>query len=217
MGHETEADRFRKFQLEAAITKGAATPRDTLELALLYIEPLHLEDQAAKILQQLFKDPEYGSMAAIWYSYVALQALMTHESLNKAAHVLRPLRHTNDDRIQAAAAFLLAQIEAELTDWNAESVLQLLESSVARAPTWVFNRQLLALLLRRRMRFEEAANHLKAALQNILPEQFRPHDVIESSFEESITGRASHKIGEVLRSELQDVERSMADNADHPL
>lgn len=187
----------------AALDPATSPPTDLIDLALLYLEPAHREDDAIELLEiTLSREPNNGD-ATIWLAYALVHVRLDQAAMNRATDLLTPLL---DDRTHAAAAHLLL---AEVRDEQGADVAEriaLLERSVALAPDWVNNRQDLAWAYSEADRQADAAAQLNQAITAIRAAD--PSWTIQQrEFEESITGRTAAGTTERLREDLRELAK----------
>jgi tetratricopeptide (TPR) repeat protein len=199
-GHATAAEEAMVRALESRLDPATSSPASLLELALLYQEPCHEEDEAIELLEAILERDSNYSLAKIWLAYLHRHYSLDPASFKKARQLLQSVPDS-DRALRAAALLLLAEIGQGLEDLSAPELISLLQASVALAPTWVANRNLLGWYLAEIGERDEAAAQIRAALGNIIPLD-PAWPLAEREFEVSITGRAAHGIADRLASYL---------------
>lgn len=184
-GHASPADRAHVQALERQAGSGGLTEDEELELALLYVEPLHEEDKAIARLEDLVSKGASGWQARIWLAYLYLHHRMDRSSLLAGREILSPLV-TVPGEPAAAALLLLSSISRDLGELDTPGEAALLERSVQQAPTWALNRFLLAGCYRQLGQKEDALRELQQAEANLRTVE-PPHTKLEEEFEVSIT------------------------------
>lgn len=199
-GHATAEEAATVRALESRLDPATSSLGSLLELALLYREPCHEEDKALRLLTGMLERDANDSLAKIWLAYLHRHFSLDPASFRKARRVLESV--PGDDRaLRAAALLLLAEIGQGLEDLSVPEMIKLLQESVALAPDWVANRNLLAWYLAEIGERDAAAVQLRAALGNIVPVD-PAWPLAEREFEVAITGRAADGIADLLRSYL---------------
>jgi hypothetical protein len=171
---------------------------------LLYRCPCHEEDKSIRLLEGILDRDGDFSAARIWLGYLHLHYSLDPASIKKARQLLESV--PDGDRIHRAASLqLLAAVGEDLKDLSTSEIIRLLEASVALAPHWVNNRDLLADYLARIGDTAAAEAQLRAALDNVIAADpgWSP---AEREFEISITGRTADRVAERLTSHLTQLE-----------
>lgn len=200
-GHATSSELQEIQRLEANLDLSLNSVDDLMQLALLYMEPAHREEEAIQLLEAVIsRDPLIGE-ARIWLAYVLLHYKMDSVSLSRAIEVLTPL--LEDPTFDGPASMMVAEVlEEQGADLGDR--IQFLEMSVAKEPSWVNNRQDLAWAYSASGRSEDARRQLELALGSV--RRANPAwGVHRRNFEESITGRTAFGVEERLRSDIQDL------------
>ncbi len=205
LGHAAPGERQRMAELETKLRTRTITSGEHLELALLNLEPGHDGFRAAELLREMLAaEPENGS-ARLWLAYCCIYELMDPEALREAVRLceeLAPGQASAD--VRAAALLLEAAALRQLA--GDRDVLALLRESVRLAPTWIANRQWLAMIYQERGDRAAAEEQLREALEvsraQPAPEPDRYADQL---FEMLITARGSHQIGGRLQEQLQEL------------
>jgi hypothetical protein len=199
-GHATAEQEATVRALESRLDPATSSLASLLELALLYQEPCHEEDKAIELLETILERDSNYSLAKIWLAYLHRHYSLDPASFKKARQLLQSVPDS-DRTLYAAALLLLAEIGQGLEDLSTPELIRLLQASVASAPTWVANRNLLGWYLAEIGERDEAAVQIRAALRNIIPLD-PAWPLAEREFEVSITARAAHGIARLLESYL---------------
>ena len=198
-------------RLESRMELGSSSINDLLELAQLYIEPVHREAEAIAILEAVLKRDPDNSFAKFWLAYCCLHYLMDPAAIRKAKELLESVIQA-DPQHAGAAYMLLAEVLEEEGNLPVDQKIEMLEKSVALEPDWVFNRQSLAWAYRQTGKFSKALEQIEKALSNVT--QPDPSwSITRRNFEESITGRIGHRAAERLTSDLQKLKLNLAEEA----
>jgi tetratricopeptide (TPR) repeat protein len=203
-GHATEAERRRARHLQTLVSDGECSEHDLLELALLYFEPFHQEEQAIQLLEDCLERGGAGWRTRLWLAYLYLHHRMDAISLRQAQTVLSPLID-QEGEAGAGALQLLSQIGRELGDLDTPGEAAMLQESVKRKADWVLNRYLLAACYRQMGRREDALHQLDAAAENC--GNGGPTSIEPSELEIFITGRVAFQVQERLRALRLDIEK----------
>lgn len=195
-GHATEAELERVENLERLLAEHGLGGDDLLELALMYVEPLHEEDSAIRLLKEVAQGNSDDWVARVWLAHLYLHHRMDKDALRAGQQLLSPLTHQQGG--PAAAAFLLlSQIGRDLDELDARGQAALLERSVNQAPDWVLNHYLLADCYRQLGMSDAALRELSVAEANIASDR-KLHSKAEREFEGAITGRTAYRIEDQL-------------------
>ena len=210
-GHESKEEAELIGRLEANLDLNQSPIEDLLELGQLYIEPAHREDEAIRLFEAVLRRDPDNAAARFWLANIYLRYLMDQEALKRAVELLGPV--LEDGSSYTGAAFmLLAEILEEPGDLPLERKIQLLEASAELEPEWVYNRQSLAWAYSEAGRFAEALAQLQRARANVIPPD--PNwTLTRRNFEESVTGRAGHRVVERLDADIEKVSGAMQGEA----
>ncbi|WP_369131329.1 tetratricopeptide repeat protein [Modestobacter roseus] len=173
-----------------------------IDLAQLYLDPLHDEELAGSILTDvLARDPK-NERARFWMTYYKIHGEYTDEAVLEGRELARKLRSAVFP--WNAAALLLVDAEEWLSvDGDPVVRAALLQQSVELAPDWVANRRALSAYLARLGRRREAIEHLEAAIVN-LANASPPLDVVDEYFHVDVTGLVEDRA--TLLEELRDLK-----------
>ena len=200
-GHASIEEQREIESREARLDRASSPANEVLELALMYLEPAHREDEAIELLESIVaREPQHAE-ARLWLAYALLHFLMDRPALARANEVLATLR--NDPVYAGAANMLLAEIGEEQHAELGERI-RFLEASVAAEPTWINNRHDLAMAYAEAGRVEEATAQLRVALENVRSEE-AGWTRARRQYEESFTGRTAFAAAERMRAALRDL------------
>jgi tetratricopeptide (TPR) repeat protein len=206
-GHASDEELDRVSRLEATLDPATSPVDDLLELGLLYLEPLHREDDAIAILEAILgQEPDYAP-AKLWLAHTLLHHVMDDAALARSRELLESMLESGGD-LSAAARMLLAEVLEEQGATRLQDRIALLEESVAQEPRWVYNRQSLAWAYDEAGRQRDAFDQIDDAVRNatgVHPEA----SVALRAFEESITGRGGHRAKERLLEDRDRIEREL--------
>lgn len=206
-GHASEEEIKVVRRLESGMDFNTDPIEDLLELGQLYIEPCHREGEAMQIFEAVLKRDPGNSCAKFWLAHCCLHYLMDPDALRRAAGLLQSVIQA-DPQHAGAAYMLLAEVLEEEGSLPVDTKIQLLESSVACEPGWVYNRESLAWAYMESGRYADALERIHKASSNIM--QPDPGwSIATRNFEESITGRIGHRVTERLTSDLEKIKRHM--------
>lgn len=197
-GHASKKDLQKVRDLERAVARGPRHHDQLIELALYYMEPLHEEDKALQLMEEVVTRVPDCWLARVWAAYLYLHHRMDRISLLRAQDLLRPLTDQKGNA-SAAAWLLLAQIGRELEQLDPAGVAENLERSVEEAPSWVLNHYLLASCYRILGRTSDALRELDLAEDNVHPVDYSVSKA-DLEFDSAITARTSHGILDLLES-----------------
>jgi tetratricopeptide (TPR) repeat protein len=198
-GHPTLSEREHIARLDAKLRDRTIDLDEQLELALLHLEPLHDGLRAVDLLWGILAATPKHPLARIWLVYCWIYEWMADEALRNAVTLCDELLHEDlPASLQAAALLLKASALREL---GGESLAPLRES-VALAPDWISNRQLLARIYEERGDRWLAAEQLRKAIALSLS---RPDtgNYTDELFELLITGRGGELVANGLQEWLQ--------------
>jgi tetratricopeptide (TPR) repeat protein len=168
---------------DAAAVRAAGQRTDAVvELAQLWIEPMHREDDAADLLEVLLRISPGHPRAVLLSGYLALHYWTDSEHLDRAAAQLREVLAARAEI--GAAALLLDEI---LRRDNSTPDLDLLHRSVSAEPSWSLNHVRLARAYTAVGRPAAALAEWDIAIANIL-EPDTPLDPLTESFHTLFTG-----------------------------
>jgi tetratricopeptide (TPR) repeat protein len=184
-GHTTPEVREAIIKLEDRV-RSTVDMGDLLDLAQLYFEPAHRDDQAAAICELVLALDPGNSRAQVGVAYAAIHNEMTEAALRQAVDLLEEA--CDDPNAAGVANMLLAEALEDLGELTAERKTRLLELSVAAEPGWVANRRRLARTYAQLGRCEEAKQEMSMALRNLVPEDAYLSP-LEESFHTCFTGR----------------------------
>lgn len=200
-GHETPEQRREIDERAAAVDPRTSPVEELVDLALLYLEPAHREDEAIDLLEAAVDRDPLHQAARIWLAHTLLHVRMDAVAVERAREVLTPLLTV--PTAAGAANLLLAEIREE-QGADLDERIALLESSVAREPDWVSNRHDLAWAYSDAGRHADAAEQLERALRSVVPVD-PAWDAARRSYEESITGRSADGTEARLRADLAEL------------
>ncbi|MCI0337070.1 MAG: hypothetical protein L0226_05810 [Acidobacteria bacterium] len=206
-GHASKDEMKIVEQLESAIDLKTSPIDDLLELGQLYIEPCHREAEAILIFETILMRNPHNNAAKFWLAYCCLHYLMDPKALQRAVSLLETNINANDDYAGASYA-MLAEIFEEQNSSSHEKKIQMLEASVIKEPSWVYNRQSLAWAYIEVGRFADAFEQIQIALTNV-QEPDPGWNITKRNFEESITGRTGYRAIERLQSDLEKIKTEL--------
>jgi tetratricopeptide (TPR) repeat protein len=209
MGDHADSDQASAvYALEATIDPERSPVEDLVRLGLLYIEPCHREDDAIILLEAALKRVPGHACAKIWLAYCCIHHLLDEAALARARRLMESVLEAGSDE-RGAAYLLLAEAGRDLGDLPLTEEVALLEASVQQEPGWVSNRESLAWVYAQTGRRADALAQLRAALRNIRPLR-EGAGVAEEMYEQSITGRASHRARERILAQLVRIEAAQS-------
>lgn len=195
-GHATAAEAREIESREATLDRATSPVGELLELALLYLEPAHREDEAIELLESIVARHPQHAEARVWLAYALLHFGMDQDSLARAREVVTPVLENTS---HAGAAYMLLGEIGEEDGVEVAERIRLLEASVAAEPEWVNNRHDLAVAYFEAGRSEDATAQLEAALGSIRGED-PDWSLARRSYEESLTGRTAFEAEDRLRA-----------------
>jgi hypothetical protein len=157
-----------------------------LDLAQLWIEPMHREEDAATLVGYVLLVQPGQPRAAVFSAYLALHYWMDDEHLRAAAALLREVLAAGHE--VGAAALLLDEILRQLGPDAADANIDLLRQSVAAEPTWSVNRVRLSRALAARGDTPGALAELDAAIATMIDPD-TPMEPLVHSYHSIFTGR----------------------------
>jgi tetratricopeptide (TPR) repeat protein len=206
-GHASEKDIESIKQLDASLDPASSPTNELLTLGLLYLEPLHQEDQAIRVFEAILKREAQNVWATYWLAYSYLHYVLDNSALLKAKSLLES--YVSSYPMSNGAIYeLLANVLDDLDgSWrrgvhserelppptSLQEKIDLLEESVRLEPEWVHNRMSLSWAYERAGRFEHAIRELEQAKRNIIYPDVT-WDIIKSSFEEVVSGRTADTV-----------------------
>ncbi|WP_433298173.1 tetratricopeptide repeat protein [Actinoplanes sp. CA-030573] len=167
----------------AALEAAARREMSLLELAQLWIEPMHREDDAAELVETFLRVSPGNPRAVVLSAYLALHYWMDDEHLDAAADGLRDVLDRGAE--VGAAAMLLDEILRQRGPDPADATVELLRRSVAAEPSWSLNHVRLARAYAARGDIAAARSEFDAAIANILD---TVPDPVAESFHTLFTG-----------------------------
>lgn len=205
-GHATDTELVAVQALERVIDPNESATNEVLELASYYIEPCHEEDHAAELCLTVLKREPANGIAAIWYGYCCLYALMERKWLESGRDVLQLYTSDADARVAAAALMLVDRIEGDLDRESLPEGEVRLRRSVELEPGWAQNRASLAWVYWKLGKKVEACKQLECAIRNagVMPATSSHADQL---FEEVITDRSNALVAGFYHSGLAALEQ----------
>jgi len=200
-GHASPSESREIEAREKRLDPALSPIDDLLELALLYVEPAHREDEAIRLLEAVLQRDPFNGEARLWLAYILLHFRMDAPALARARDAVTPLLDTHP--YGGAATLLLAEVRDEQGAGLAERI-HILERSVAQEPDWVSNRQDLSRAYSEAGRNEDALEQLRRALNSISSVD-PTWTGAKRNFEESITGRTAFGAEARLRQEIYEL------------
>ena len=171
----------------ATLAVAARLDEGVLDLAQLWIEPMHREDDAVELVEAALRVEPGRPRAVLLSAYLALHYWMDDDHLDAAAAALRDLLARGVET--GAAAMLLDEINRG-RDGGYD--LDLLRRSVAAEPGWSLNHVRLSRAYAARGDRAAAAAELDTAIANILDPDERG-DPVAHSFDALFTGRVNRR------------------------
>jgi tetratricopeptide (TPR) repeat protein len=198
-GHSTPSEREHIARLEKALLDRTIGPDEQLELALLQLEPLHDEFRAVDLLWGIIASTPAHPLAQIWLAYCWIYEWMADEALRNAVKLCdEVLGQDLPAALRSAALFLKADALRKL---GRDSLVPLLES-VALAPDWISNRQLLATIYEERGDRQLAVEQLHKAIE-LSRHRVATRNYADELFELLITGRGGDGVADGLAEWLR--------------
>jgi tetratricopeptide (TPR) repeat protein len=199
-GHANALERARVAELEAKLHDRRTNSDELFELALLNLEPLHDGFRAAELLQKILNEDSRHKLSKLWLTYVNIYELMDEDALRNAVRLSDQLIDQGASAdVQAAALLLKATAVRGLGD---QDPAEYVRASIALAPGWVANRQLLARIYQERGEQSAAEEELLKAIE-ACGQQPEPESFADRMFEMLVTARASHRITDRLKEQLR--------------
>lgn len=218
-GHASSSEIEMVKQMERSLDLARSPIDELLRLGQLYIEPLHQEHQAIKVLEAAIRREPCNTWVTYWLSYCCVYYLMDDSALEKARDLLKSCILTCP-KPSAAIYSLLAEVLDDLEgpwrqDVKSEQArrtptplverIHLLEESVRLEPSWVNNRISLAWAYERAGRIGDAIHELEQAKKNIVHPDAN-WDYTRRNFEELVTGRIAHNVKERIDEKLMSLK-----------
>jgi hypothetical protein len=199
-GNPTPADEARVIELLERREVGQATPREVIELALLFYSPLYQEPEAISILSELVARDPGNEQAGLWLSFVYVRSEWRFGSsaIDSAIGILKSLIVSPDEEL-AAAARLVLYSALTASEWDGHKFgkallperISCLQESITLRPDWITNRGFLAWEYVEAKRYADALEQISAVRKNETLEPPVVSGLIDTRFESWITGRLS--------------------------
>jgi tetratricopeptide (TPR) repeat protein len=196
--------------LEAGLDLEISSLERIMELGHWYIGPP--SEHAVRMFEAVLKRDPGNREAMFWIADVCVYYLFDPQ---RAKELIQPLIE-KDDEWAAAAYQLLASVRYdESQDTGAARAdtlterLALLETSVAKAPDWITNRESLAEAYKWAGRYSEAVEQVKKAIANVWSSQPNTSEWPKAKwdFEALVTGRTCHEDDSSLQARLERLEQ----------
>ena len=206
-GHPNVSERARITELEAKLRNRGMNSAELLELALLNLEPLHDGFRAVELLGKIQpEDPRYA-LAKLWLAYTYIYELLDEVALRNAMKLVDQLIEEEGASVEVkAAAFLLKAAAVRELGVGDTDPAEYVRASIALAPGWIANRQLLARIHQERGEQAAAEEELLKAIE-ACGQQPEAKNIVDQMFESLVTARGSHRIADRLREQLSELQQ----------
>jgi hypothetical protein len=189
-GHATPLERAAVLAAEERAGR-VGDVRSWLDLAQLYIEPEHREEEANTIFRYVLSSDSMNVHAVMGMAFLAIHSVMTEEFLREAVALLEGVLDLPG--ASGGIGLLLAEALDDLGGLSSADRVALLERSVQADPGWVTNRRWLAREYMLAGRLSDSLRQMDSALGNLLsdPDEL---STLEESYHMCFTGKTESRI-----------------------